>query len=236
MTTLPAAVLWDMDGTLVDTEPHWMRAETALVESFGGVWTHEDGLTLVGNGLWASAVILQARGVEMEAMDIVDWLSDRVHSEVRTDLTWRPGAQELLRELRDYGIPTALVTSSLRKLANGVVDAMGFSAFDIIVAGDDVTENKPHPEAYLRAAELLDVNIADCVAIEDSLPGVASAVSAGACTVGIPLHSPLSTGNGYHLWPTLAGRTVSDLGDLLELHASAPPLSASVLPRSKDPV
>lgn len=216
VTTLPAAVLWDMDGTLVDTEPSWMRAETALVESFGGVWTHEDGLTLVGSGLWDSAVILQNRGVAMEAMDIVDWLTNRVHNEVRGGLEWRPGAQELLRELRAAGIPTALVTSSLRILADGVVAAMDFNAFDFIVAGDEVTQNKPHPEAYLRAAQLLEVDITNCVAIEDSLPGVSSAVASGAHTVGVPLHSPLTAGNGYHIWPTLAGRTVADLGELLQ--------------------
>jgi HAD superfamily hydrolase (TIGR01509 family) len=214
-----------MDGTLVDTEPHWMRAETALVESFGGIWTHEDGLSLVGNGLWDSALILQNRGVEMEAMAIVDWLTERVHGEVRTGLEWRPGAQELLRELRSLNIPTALVTSSLRILADGVVAAMGFDAFDIIVAGDEVTQNKPHPEAYLRAAHLLDVNIANCVAIEDSIPGVSSAVASGAHTVGVPLHSPLTSGKGYDIWPTLAGRTVADLSALILTRSTARSLS-----------
>jgi HAD superfamily hydrolase (TIGR01509 family) len=214
-----------MDGTLVDTEPHWMRAETALVASFGGVWTHEDGLSLVGNGLWDSALILQNRGVEMEAMAIVDWLTERVHGEVRAGLEWRPGAQELLRELRAAGIPTALVTSSLRILADGVVSAMGFDAFDIIVAGDEVTQNKPHPEAYLRAAQLLDVDITDCVAIEDSIPGVASAVASGAHTIGVPLHSPLTSGNGYDIWPTLAGRTVADLSTLIQTRSTARSLS-----------
>jgi HAD superfamily hydrolase (TIGR01509 family) len=218
-----------MDGTLVDTEPHWMRAETALVESFGGVWTHNDGVSLVGSGLWDSAVILQNRGVEMEAMAIVDWLTDRVHREVRAAIQWRPGAQELLRELRSLEIPTALVTSSLRILADGVVDAMGFDAFDFIVAGDEVTQNKPHPEAYLRAAQLLDVDIRQCIAIEDSLPGVSSAVASGAVTLGIPLHSPLQEGNGYEIWSTLAGRTVADLSELLHTRSTARSLS-------KDPV
>jgi HAD superfamily hydrolase (TIGR01509 family) len=214
-----------MDGTLVDTEPSWMRAETALVASFGGVWTHEDGLALVGNGLWDSAMILQNRGVAMEAMEIVDWLTARVHTEVRDGLDWRPGAQELLRELRASGIPTALVTSSLRVLADGVVEAMDFDAFDFIVAGDEVTQNKPHPEAYLRAAQLLGVDIADCVAIEDSIPGVSSAVASGAHTVGVPLHSPLTSGNGYHIWPTLTGRTVADLSALLQTRSTERSLS-----------
>jgi HAD superfamily hydrolase (TIGR01509 family) len=210
-----------MDGTLIDTEPHWMTAETALVQSYGGQWSELDGLSLVGSSLKRSAAILQGRGVEMTVPQIIDWLTDRVHTEVRNGVDWRPGARELLVELRAAGIPTALVTSSLRMLAEGVVATLDFPAFDVIVAGDDVTENKPHPEAYLTAAGLLGVDIADCVAIEDSTPGVASAVASGALTIGVPLHSPLSEGNGYQIWPTLAGRTVADLGALF---------------RSKDPV
>jgi HAD superfamily hydrolase (TIGR01509 family) len=203
-----------MDGTLVDTEPHWMTAETALVESFGGVWTHADGLSLVGSGLWDSAAILQGRGVDLNADEIVSWLTDRVYTEVRTGVEWRPGARELLSELRSHGIPTALVTSSLRLLAEGVVESIDFAAFDHIVAGDDVSQNKPHPEPYLMAADLLGVNIAHCIAIEDSIPGVSSAVLSGAMTIGVPLNSPLADGNGYEIWPTLAGRTVADLGAL----------------------
>jgi HAD superfamily hydrolase (TIGR01509 family) len=227
VTTLPAAVLWDMDGTLVDTEPSWMRAETALVESFGGVWTHEDGMALVGSGLWDSARILQARGVEMDVNGIVNWLTDRVHREIQESLNWRPGAQELLQELRAEGVRTALVTSSLRFLAEGVVEAMGFNAFELIVGGDDVSQNKPHPEAYLRAAAMLDVDITRCIAIEDSLPGVASAVASGAYTVGVPLHSPLTAGQGYAIWPTLSGRTISDFRGLVPAHHSSPRTAAT---------
>jgi HAD superfamily hydrolase (TIGR01509 family) len=216
-----------MDGTLVDTEPSWMRAESALVQSFGGVWTHEDGMALVGSGLWDSARILQARGVDMDANAIVNWLTDRVHQEIQESLTWRPGAQELLQELRAEGVRTALVTSSLRLLAEGVVDAMGFDAFELIVGGDDVSQNKPHPEAYLRAAAMLDVDITRCVAIEDSLPGVASAVASGAYTVGVPLHSPLTAGQGYTIWPTLRGRTVSDFRGLVPAPDTSPRTAAT---------
>jgi HAD superfamily hydrolase (TIGR01509 family) len=216
-----------MDGTLVDTEPSWMRAEAALVESFGGTWTHEDGMQLVGSGLWDSARILQSRGVAMEANEIVSWLTDRVHREIQESLTWRPGAQELLQELRAEGVRTALVTSSLRLLAEGVVEAMGFNAFELIVGGDDVTRNKPHPEAYLRAAELLDVDITQCVAIEDSIPGVTSAVASGAYTIGVPLHSPLSAGQGYTIWPTLSGRAVSDFRGLVPALDTLPHIAAT---------
>ena len=217
-----------MDGTIVDTEPYWMSAETALVESFGGVWTHEDGLTLVGQGLWHSARILRSRGVDMTDEEIIDHLTLEVLGRVEGEIPWRPGARALLTELRERGVRTALVTMSMRNLAEHVVAHLGFDAFDFIVAGDDVAHGKPHPEAYLRAAELLGVDPTDCVAIEDSSPGVASPVASGATTIGVPLHSALSEGNGYHLWPTLDGRTVDHLA---QTHAAGLPEAALDTPK-----
>ena len=212
MTDLPAAVLWDMDGTIIDTEPYWMDAETELVHSFGGTWTHEDALTLVGQGLWHSARRLQSRGVVMTEDEIIDSLTTTVLGRVQSGgLPWRPGARELLVELKAAGVPTALVTMSIRKLAAVVVDTIDFAAFDVVVAGDDVEHSKPHPAAYLRAAELLGVDPTDCVAIEDSAPGVAAAVASGAATIGVPLNVPLIGDGAFVLWPTLAGRTVDDL-------------------------
>ncbi len=214
--TLPAAVLWDMDGTLVDTEPYWLSAETDLVRSFGGQWSHEDGLTLVGSGLWHCARILQGRGVTLSQDEIVDRLTDRVIDQLTEfGIVWRPGAQELLTELREASIPTALVTMSVARMAHHVTGLLGLAAFDHVVAGDDVTHAKPHPEPYLRAAELLGVAVGDCIAIEDSEPGVASAVTAGAVVIGVPFMVPIAEGSATVLWPTLAGRTLADLSDLM---------------------
>lgn len=123
---LPAAVLWDMDGTLVDTEGYWMDAETALVESFGGTWTHEQALTLVGSGLDRSGEILQDAGVRMAVPDIVAHLTRVVSERLATDGNpFRPGAVELLRALRAQGVRTALVTMSLRDMALTVAGQMG---------------------------------------------------------------------------------------------------------------
>ncbi|MCU1585085.1 MAG: putative phosphatase [Microbacteriaceae bacterium] len=212
---LPAAVLWDMDGTLVDTEPYWLEAEEELVGSFGGTWTHEDGLTLVGSGLTDSAAILQGRGVAMPVDEIVNWLTDRVMERIAERVSWRPGALELLAEIRDAGIPTALVTMSLTRMAEVVVAHIPFPAFDFIVGGDQVEHNKPHPDPYLRAANLLGVDVTCAVAIEDSATGLASAVASGAASVGVPLHVPLGAGRGYEIWPSLAGKTLADLSGLL---------------------
>lgn len=210
----PAAVLWDMDGTIVDTEPYWMVAEQALVGSFGGTWTHEDGLRLVGNGLDDSARILQEAGVDLPVAEIVDRLTDRVMEQILVEVPWRPGARELLREVREAGIPTALVTMSLGRMAHQVAEAVPFAAFDRVVAGDDVVHGKPHPEAYLTAAAQLGVDIRDCVAIEDSAPGVASAAASGATAIAVPHHVPLPADASYVLWETLAGRTLADVASV----------------------
>ena len=212
---IPAAVLWDMDGTLVDTEPYWMVAETELVEYFGGVWTHADCMLMVGSGLWASATVLQERGVEMDADDIVQWLTTRVQDQLTEHgVPWRPGARELLAELKLAGIPMALVTMSVERMARQIVDLIDFATFDTIVAGDMVTHSKPHPEAYLSAAEFLGVNPEHCVAVEDSPTGVAAAVASGAVVIGVPHQIALPESVLYTLWPSLAGRSVAGLTEL----------------------
>ena len=213
---LPAAVLWDMDGTLVNTEPYWISAETELIESFGGSWTHEEALQLVGSGLFASATIIQAKGVDLPADEIIDRLTDRVLEQlVEFGIPWRPGARELLTELREQRIPTALVTMSIGRMAHHVADRLGFVGFDAVVSGDDVVQSKPHPEPYLRGAELLGVDPADCIAIEDSEPGIRSAHAAGSIVIGVPFMVDLPDDVAHVLWPTLEGRTVADLAGLI---------------------
>lgn len=208
---LPSAVLWDMDGTLVDTEPFWFAAEIELVGRFGGTWTHEQALSLVGSGLRDGARVLQQHGVGMTVDEIVEWQTDFVTERLVPPLPWRPGALALLAGLRDAGVPTALVTMSVRRMAQAVAAAVPFGGFDAVVAGDDVERPKPHPEAYLRAAELLGVDIAQCVAIEDSPPGLAAAVASGAATIGVPHQATLPEGDRWRLWTTLDGRGTEDL-------------------------
>lgn len=226
----PAAVFWDMDGTLVDTEPYWMASEVELVSSFGGVWTHEDGLQMVGLGLWNSAEILRAAGVDLSADEIVQWLTDRVQQKLDTDgVPWRPGARELLADLRERGIPTALVTMSVRRMAEQIVAKIPFDAFDVIVSGDEVTEAKPHPEPYLRAAELLGVDVTDAVAIEDSLVGLTSAVASGAATIGVPHIVALPESAEHTLWASLDGKTADDIAAVAAAAAATAAASKGAL-------
>jgi len=126
-----------MDGTLVNTEPYWISAETELIESFGGSWSHDEALQLVGNGLGASAHVLQRKGVLLGEDEIIDTLTTRVMEQlVEFGIPWRPGARELLGELRAAAIPTALVTMSVGRMAHYVADRLGFVGFDAVVSGD----------------------------------------------------------------------------------------------------
>lgn len=204
-----------MDGTLVDTEPYWLQAESDLVHAAGGVWTPEDGLQLVGSGLERSALILQSRGVELTVEEVIATLTDRVREQIGEVVPWRPGALELLHEIRDAGIPTALVTMSRRDMALDIVAALDFEGFDLVVAGNDVVNAKPHPEPYLSAAEQLGVDITSCVALEDSEPGVASAVAAGATVIALPLHIPLPPSPAYVLRESMVGLRLTDLSAVL---------------------
>lgn len=214
-TSLPAAVLWDMDGTLVDTEPYWMAAETPLVESYGGTWTHENALALVGLGLEDSARILQDAGVRLPVHTIVDELTAEVMRMISRDgVPFRPGARALLADLKSRGIHTALVTMSMRRMAEHVVDLIDFEAFDVIVAGDDVTRPKPFPDPYLQACAALGVAPADTVAIEDSPNGLRSAVAAGSVVLGVPAMVSLEGAGAHEVWQTLADVTAADLGAL----------------------
>lgn len=219
--SLPAAVLWDMDGTLVDTEPYWMEAETPLVERFGGTWSHEQALGLVGLGLEDSARIFQDAGVRMGIADIIDHLTDDVMGQLATKgVPFRPGARALLASLREAGIPTALVTMSMRRMAESVVDLIDFDAFDLIIAGDDATRPKPFPDPYLQACEALGVAPADTVALEDSPNGLRSAVASGAAVIGVPLMVSVEGAGAHAIWSTLEGRTVEDVAAFHHAHAT----------------
>jgi HAD superfamily hydrolase (TIGR01509 family) len=196
MAPLPDAVLWDLDGTLVNSEPYWMAAETELVAEHGGTWTYEDGVALVGLPLLTAARILADHGVPLAPEEIVEHLVGQVADRLRDAVPWQPGALEILAALADAGVPCALVTMSYRVLADAVTAAAPAGLFRVVVCGDEVTHGKPHPEPYLRAAELLGVDVTRCVAVEDSRPGIASALASGARTVGVEVVVPVEPAPG----------------------------------------
>jgi HAD superfamily hydrolase (TIGR01509 family) len=214
---LPAAVLWDMDGTLIDSEPYWMRSEGAFAKANNSNWSEADGLSLIGMSLYDSSKIIKEKvGSDLDPEQIIQELTDGVSAQLRQEILWRPGAKELLLLLRSNNVKTALVTMSMHRMAKQVVDAIGFDAFDVIVAGDDVSHGKPHPEPYLKAAELLGVKAEECVAFEDSISGLRSAESAGTKAVGIKNIVEIPVVPGRIIWPTLRGVSISDLHELFK--------------------
>ncbi|MGN6250221.1 MAG: HAD family hydrolase [Marmoricola sp.] len=199
------AVLFDFDGTLVDTEPYWIEEEFALVESFGGTWSREHALRLVGNDLLESGrYIIEHTGVPLTPVEVVDRLLDGVVRHMAAAVPWRPGARELLAALRADGVPCGLVTMSYRRFVEPALDALPAGTFDCVVTGETVARGKPDPEPYARGAELLGLEPADCVAVEDSTPGVTSALAAGCRVLVVPNHVEVADRPGLHRAASLA--------------------------------
>lgn len=208
----PAAVLWDMDGTIVDTESHWIAAADEIARTHGLEPTPDALAGLVGTSLTDGAELMRGWGVEVPMDELVDrHLELAMRNTAAAGLRWRPGAVEMLVALRADGIPLALVTMSYRSYADAVIDALPAGTFDVIVTGDAVERGKPFPDAYLRAAELLEVDVHGCIAVEDSLIGLAAARAAGAHVLGIPHHVAIPADAADAVWPTLAGRTAGEM-------------------------
>jgi HAD superfamily hydrolase (TIGR01509 family) len=213
---LPAAVLWDMDGTLVDTEPYWIATEFAMAEKYGGTWSQEHALNLVGKALLDSGEYIRVHmGIDRTPQEIVDELLDGVVARVEAHVPWRPGARELLTDLEAHGIPCALVTMSWQRFVEPILAELPDRTFVTVVTGDMVEFGKPHPEPYLTAAADLGVRAEDCVAIEDSNTGAKSAVAAGCTVVCVPHHVPILEGDGRVFTDTLSGLDTEGLRALV---------------------
>jgi HAD superfamily hydrolase (TIGR01509 family) len=221
----PAAVLWDMDGTLVDTEPYWMATETAMAEEYGAEWTHEDAMHLVGSDLLVSGRYIKERmGLPQSPEEIVEMLLDGVVERVRHSVPWCAGARELLLSLHEAGVPCALVTMSYQRFVAPILEHLPPETFRVVVTGDLVDYGKPHPEPYLTAAAALGVEAADCVAIEDSDTGARSAAAAGCRVLVVPNHVQVPPGPGRTFRSTLDGITLDDLKTLPDRDQTPPDL------------
>ena len=212
------AVLFDMDGTLVDSEKLWDVAMHAFYAQKGGVLTDAVRETTVGGSAEnVMRIVYDDLGLDPtpESMaESADWLHDYTGELFEQGLPWRPGAQELLETLAASEIPLALVTNTRRTLAEQALKTIGSHYFAVTVCGDEVADGKPAPDPYLRAAELLGVAPGDCIAIEDSVTGAQSADAAGCVVLVVPNDVAVPDGPRRRHIESLAGLGVADLRDI----------------------
>jgi HAD superfamily hydrolase (TIGR01509 family) len=216
---VPEAVLWDMDGTLVDSEKLWDIGLRELTEQLGGELDDRTRDSLVGSNMDSTIrVLFDTAGLEPEpaAMEkATQWLNERTAALFRAGLPWRPGAREALESLQTHGVPMALVTSTERALTELALDSIGRAFFTVSICGDEVDgRNKPDPAPYLMAADLLGVPATRCVAIEDSPMGMRSAVTAGCTVLVVPAEVPIEPGEGWIVRQSLVGVDAYTLGAL----------------------
>ena len=215
----PAAVLWDMDGTLVDSEKLWDVALYEAADWLGSGLSTAQRAELVGSNMnTTSRYLLGISGREAtgeSVAEVADWIRSRTITLFSDELPWRPGARDALLAARAAGLRSALVTSTERVLTELALNTIGREHFEVTVCGDEVDGlNKPHPRPYLRAAELCHAPPESCVAVEDSPPGVESAAAAGTAVLAVPCDAPLEPGPRRVLRDSLLGVDADVLADV----------------------
>jgi HAD superfamily hydrolase (TIGR01509 family) len=214
------AVMFDMDGLLVDSEPLWFEAEAAIMARMGSPWGPADQQHLIGGSLARSTAYMQAKATHPASQEVIGlWLVQGMADLVRArGVQVMPGALDLLAEVKAAGLPHALVTSAEPDIMAAALDSIGVR-FPVTVCAADVVRGKPDPEPYLRAAALLGVPPGRSVALEDSPTGITSAHAAGCAVVAVPSVPP-PPGLAQLTVPSL--RTVN-LGTLREAAAGRTP-------------
>ena len=193
MSDFYSAVFFDMDGLFVDSEPQWLLAETELMADYGYEWTSVDQnyclggpLTRVGKYMFDKSG--NAESPEFFTRSIIEKMAVKLSAGAPV----MPGALDLLKDLYENNIPTALVSASPRVLVDSVLKSVPTHTFRFSLSADDVTNSKPDPEAYLKAADNLKVSIENCLILEDSPTGVKAATSSGAFTIAVPHFSDIT--------------------------------------------
>ena len=205
-------VLFDMDGTLVDSERLWTVSMDRVAEQLGGVVSSATRTAMIGKPIPESvALLLDEFGSSHSVEDTTKLLLGITAEIFAEDLLWQPGAEELIDATRAAGLKTALVTNSPRQLVDVALGLLGPHRFDATVCGDDVRQGKPHPEPYLAAMGALGLSAADCLAVEDSPSGTQAAVAAGIPVLVVPSEVPVPEGPGRIFATSLLGATVEEL-------------------------
>ena len=217
------AVLFDMDGTLVQTEEYWGEAMFELAARLGGRMSDEARARTVGTSMRTSMRVLYADlGVvrtEEQLRADGDWVETRTAELMAAGIPWLPGAADLLRAVDAAGLRSALVTTTPRRVADLVLASiradLGGDPFDVTVCGDEVPATKPDPAPYRQAMAALEVDPAGCVVIEDSPAGASGGLAAGAAVLGVPSLQPIPPAPGLVLRDTLSGVGLTELADVL---------------------
>jgi len=208
-----AGVLFDMDGTLVDSEKVWDVGLAELAEHYGGRLSAPARARMVGTSMLDSMAILHedlGQPWRVGAQSLI-WLERRVKELFADGLIWRPGAAELLHAVVAAGVPAALVTATSRHLVEVALRTIGRDHFAAVVCGDEVDEGKPHPCPYLTAAKLLGVAPTRAVVVEDALAGVEAGRHGNfGLVIGVA-----RKGNAEELRRHGAHLAVNDLGELV---------------------
>jgi HAD superfamily hydrolase (TIGR01509 family) len=209
------AVLWDMDGTLVDSEKIWDISLAALYDKLGGELTPAVRASMVGSVAETTMrIVYTDLGLDLDpvAMERSSrWLNDYTAELFEKGLPWCGGAKELLDEFAAEGTPMALVTNTQRTLTERALKSIGPHYFSVTVCGDEVANGKPAPDSYLRAADLLAVLPENCLAVEDSVAGSAAAERAGCPVLVVPNDVEVPGGNRRRHASSLAGLGAADL-------------------------
>jgi HAD superfamily hydrolase (TIGR01509 family) len=220
------AVLWDMDGTLINSELLWIEQERAMMNELGAQWSDEDSLHCVG-GPMARVDAYMRNKLSLENQDrftpleLTNSLLARMERRLAQGVEFAPGAEKLMKEMRSYSIPLALVSASPRPLVDAALASIGAGNFNITVSDNDVAQSKPNPEGYLLAARKLSVAIESCLVIEDSITGTTAAIDSGAYVLGLPHFSALPEGPKVIHMKSLEGVTLSTITDAFTALISA---------------
>jgi len=176
-----------MDGLLVDSEPEWLKSESEITAAYGYQWTSQDQVACLGGPLSRVGQYMHDKCNQAETPDFFTNKLVEVQSEkMRSHTPFMPGAYELVKDLQKNGVKTGLVSASPRIIVDAVLDNVGAELFPFSISSDDVERTKPHPDAYLKAAQLTNSAIENCLVFEDSLTGIGAATSSGAWLVAVP--------------------------------------------------
>jgi len=200
------ALLIDMDGTLIETETRWWRAEIDVMERHGSTWTTDDQNQAIGGPLQAVVDYMAAKA-NADAESIYEELvNEMFNSFTKNPPKLQPGWSEVLDEAVQENLKIALVTASNRLLAEALLKSTKLDRyFEAVVTSDDLPRTKPHPDPYLHAAEIFGLDVLECLAFEDSNTGISSSLAAGMPTIAVPERVLLDARRGMRIFNGMKG-------------------------------